>query len=304
MTKDSTIRRLERELERERASLAETLEELNGRLSADQLAQEALGFARSTSSAAARSLTQGMQGMQNNPLALAVAGAGLAWALAGRGKVPGAHVSGRDALKSAALSAVASTASDILAHPEAWEARLAGLRNTARDALDRIDAAARSGASEARDYAAERAKVLSAFTDEMRTTLADGLEGLSDSAREKVVAAREAAYAASLRADQKLRAGGRDVVRLIEEHPVAAGGIALALGAAVSLAISRSRAAQDAADSPARATVEALRRERDRLSRMAADLADELKQSAVATTAASKIADTSKRFTEGVDKSA
>jgi hypothetical protein len=136
----------------------------------------------------------------------------------------------------------------------AWSREAHGLRARAMDALHRIESEAKSyyesvksgisnmtsgsgGSGGSRDFDAEREGVISRFGSDLKSRFAAGLDNLPEGSRQQVIAARERAYAAMLQAERM----GRDVVRnpgqMMEEHPLVAGAVAFALGAAVGAAL-------------------------------------------------------------------
>lgn len=148
-----------------------------------------------------------------------------------------------------------------------WNDRAKDAVNTARDrvtgAADTVKAKASSASENAKDSAgsakdavstaaasaknsaagvAERAKYRATLAKER---LARGTEDLTTAARERVIAAREKAVAAAERADKVARksyAKGRDATQdFIQEQPLAAGALAMALGAALAGALPRTQ---------------------------------------------------------------
>ncbi len=228
-------REIEADLEQVRSGLANDLDELSNRASIDYVAREALGMIKLNTSDATRTLDRAMR---DNPTAFALVGLGLAWMVLG----------GKKGSNTARNGYAALHADD--PDPE-WHRHVGGLRQKAMDALSRIEDEARSAAGslqdklagqveQVRDYASERAQVVEDFTSELRTNISNGLEHLSDSVREQVVAAREQSYAAWLRAERVVKGGSREVVTLVEEHPVAVGAVALAIGAVAGMAFLKS----------------------------------------------------------------
>lgn len=290
---------IETGLKRDRARLSETLEALNDRVSADSLARQALGLIRSNAAAYTSSIDSAVR---SNPLALTVTGIGLAWLIFG-GRKPATpdpsdetfarwEDEGGNPLPRSSLAARATDRAGAT-----WSDKLDALRDTASTALRRLEGDARSYAGDVKDFAAERAKILKAFTADMRDTLQDGLDGLSETARDRIVKARETAYSAHLRAADTARAGGREAGRLVNEHPMIAGAIAMALGAAFAAALPRTRIEDrtfgEESDRLMHRAAALLSEERDRMARVAEGVADELKASArdVADTAAAKAAE-------------
>jgi len=299
MTHHPDTRTIENGIEQSRNRLSETLDELTGRMSTDNLAREALGLIRSNAADYTRSIDQAVRA---NPLALALTGAGLAWLIfGGRGAAPDASrrsVSRWEDEGGAPLPADSVAAKD-LRDDVTWSDRIDALRDTASRALRRIESEARSYTGDMRDMASERTKVLNAFSQDMRDALSDGLDDLSETARARVVKMREAAYGARLRVQDTAANGGREVGRLVNDHPMIAGGLAMALGAAFAAALPRTRAEDRAfgaeSDRLMMRAAEMLREERARMQETAEDVAQGLKVAArdAADTAAAKVADIS-----------
>lgn len=229
---------IEAGLERNRSGLATALDELTHRASVDYIAREALGILKVNTADATHSLDRAIRA---NPVAFTLVGVGLAWMMFG-GKSTGANGHDRD-WQSQGLHADDP-------NPE-WHSHLGELRDKARAALGQIDHEARSSVQslksnlssqvgEVRDYAAERARVIEDFAADLKAAVADGLEHLSETARARVIQARQESYSALLRAERVVKGGAREAVHVIEEHPVAVGAAALAIGAVAGMALLRS----------------------------------------------------------------
>ncbi len=295
MTHHADTRAIEEGLERNRSALRDTVDEIQDRFSVDRLAEEALGlFQGKTAADFTRSIDRAVRA---NPVALALTGVGIAWLIFGGRKptpAPRAEAISRwedegGNPEPRTLNTQTDTASD----ESDWAERIDALRERASSTLRHLETEARDYVGDARDFVAERAKVLSAFTEDMRKTMLNGLDGLSDAARETVVQAREKAYAARIRIDHAARAGGREVERMVHEHPMIAGVVAMALGAALAAALPRTRTEDRAfgseSDRLMAAAAKSLREEREKLSQVASGVADELKD--VARDARSTISD-------------
>lgn len=228
-------REIEADLEQVRSGLASDLDELSNRASIDYIAREALGMIKINTSDATRTLDRAMR---DNPTAFALVGLGLAWMVLG----------GKKGSNTAQTRSYSLHADD--PNPD-WHSGVGGLRQKAMDALSRIESEARSVAGSlqsklsgqmenVRDFAAERAGVVESFTADLKNSISEGLEHLSESAREQVMSAREQSYAAWLRTQRVVKGGSREVVTLVEEHPVAVGAVALAVGAVAGMAFLRS----------------------------------------------------------------
>ncbi len=218
---------IEADLVRERAALAGTIDSLRSSLTTDNLMEDALAFAK----AKIGPMTQAVDGMvRGNPVAAAVTAAGLAWLLFGRKRGPAATGDALAGSKYQAMSRWEDEGGPVAPLPDAddaWVAVTDDLHSHAKAALADIDAAARAQLRPAADLARERATVIAALAKGATQAMARGLEGLSVEARATIVTARERAYAARTAVTQNGAA-------LIEEHPLLAGALALAAGAAVA----------------------------------------------------------------------
>jgi ElaB/YqjD/DUF883 family membrane-anchored ribosome-binding protein len=271
MTTTSTDpREIEADLERERSRLASTLDALSDRVSVDNLAKEALGYIRGGAGTATVAVDRVVRA---SPLGVALVGAGVAWMLIGprlrggsssddrsrsdwsRSPAPvhgsagstsyGAYGSASAGGAYGAYGTYGSSSSQDTGswgEDRAWAKEAHSLRERAMAALHRLEEEARSYLGGARDFAAERAAVVSGFASDLKARLGAGLEGLSEDSREQVMAARERAYAAMLKAERMGAQAIREPGRMMEEHPFVAGAIAFAAGAALGALLPRTDA--------------------------------------------------------------
>lgn len=303
MTDMQTTRQIEEDLARDRAALAETFDRLGERLSPERMTDDTVRLIRDNLGAGLRAVDAAVRA---NPLALALAGAGVAWLVFGarrgdpsrdadvpeppieRWESEGGRVVEDDQPPHLTQQADARDSD--------WSRRLGDLRRMARVKLSRISRGARHAA-------ADRAAVVAEFTREAKTVLASGLDGLDGAARDRVVAAREAAYAAVLKAEEAARKGTRATGRMVEDHPLEAGALALALGASLAAMLPRTEAEDRAFGAESdRLMAEALRvlkAERDRALAAAATVGGELKGAVVQAAAAAgdELADAATRAT-------
>lgn len=278
MTQHTDTRKIEADIERTRSRLGSTLDELQERVSVENLAKDALGMVRSNAAAYASSIDSAVRA---NPVAVALTGIGLAWLIfGGRKATPDPRRSVINRWEDEGGSPAPDFTDEETSDANRWAASIDTLRGKASRLLRGIERDARSQAGDLRDYAAERAEVLSRFTDDMRASLMEGLDGLSDAAKERIVKAREAAYSARLKMERGARAGGREAGRLVNEHPMVAGGVALVLGAAFAAAMPRTRIEDRTfgaeSDRLMRAAADQLREERARVKEAASALVDDL----------------------------
>lgn len=169
-----------------------------------------------------------------HPFATAIIGAGLAWlALAGRGTAtpdpkPENLMNWED---EGGLPAEVGEIDDLT---EDWVARAMRARETAQERLAAL-------IDEGRATAEEKAEVAMEMATELSEAFRDNLADLSDEAAERVIEARERAWEAlgkGRAAAEDGLAKGADAAR---QHPFAATAIGLALGAALAVAMPRTR---------------------------------------------------------------
>ncbi|WP_176559342.1 DUF3618 domain-containing protein [Rubellimicrobium roseum] len=203
----------------------------------------------------------------------------------------------------------------------AWSREATGLRARASAALRRIEEEAKSyydslrnalpgssSSDQPRDFDAERQSVLSSFTSDLRSRLSMGLDNLPEGSRQQIIAAREQAYRAMLQAEQTGRDVIRDPGRAMEEHPLVAGAVAFALGAAVAAMLpstdAENRAFGAERDRLMNDAARLLREERGRMSQIAGSLGQEVRAvaqetvEAVTDTVTHKVQDAAGRVTE------
>jgi ElaB/YqjD/DUF883 family membrane-anchored ribosome-binding protein len=270
--KDLSVDEIAAELERERAVLAGTIDGLRERLSVDAVLGDAFDYVKANMAPYARALDGAVRA---NPLAAVMAGVGVAWLVFGRRTAfSGAESPPLAGTKFEALSRWEDEGGPVSPHPDhddAWMAEADGLRDDASGALARIDAAARGGFRPVAEIARDRAEVLGNLAKATRTAMLRGLESLSSEAQTRVLAIREQAYSARI-------AAMRQGTRLIEERPVFAGAIGMAIGAAVAAALPQTamedRLFGEERDRLLLRAKDALRQERTRAADMAARVAD------------------------------
>lgn len=280
--KDQSPDEIAATLERERQDLALSLDGLRNRLSADMLVGDAMGYAKANLGPYVRALDGAVRA---NPMAAVMAGVGLAWLVLGRKAGPSLPEPPLAGTKYEALSRWEDEGGPPAPLPDpdtAWIGEADAVRARAARSLARIDAAARRRQRPAAELALDRARVLADLANATRSVMLRGLETLSTEARDRLLSLREEAYAARLAA---VRQGSR----LIEDRPLTAGAIGMAIGAAVGAALPRTEtedrlfgAERDRLMAMAH---EALRHERRRVghtvARLAETVAADVKDSAV-----------------------
>ncbi len=223
---------IERELERDRVALAQSLAALRERLRPGNLVAEG----KDTLMQQASPLVSRLDGaVRGQPLVAAVAGIALAALIFGRRSV-------NDTEAASAVPAMAGTKFEALTRwedeggppapepvdpDEDWLSEAQGLREKARQLLAQIDDAARRKLAPAALLAKHRAEVARALAAETRVALAKGLGSLTGAARDQALQARERIYLARIAMAEK----GRERV---EANPLAVGAALALAGAAVA----------------------------------------------------------------------
>ena len=271
-TTDLTPDEIAATLERERSELTANIDGLRDRLSLDALVGDALEYAQANMAPYARALDGAVRA---HPMAAVLAGVGLAWLVFGKrhgsASVPEAPLAGT---KFEALSRWEDEGGPTAPLPSddlGWIAEADALRSRTSDALARIDALARRKLRPAAELARDRAQVLADLAQATRAAMLRGLDTLETDARDRMLALREQAYAARM-------AAVRQGTKLIEDRPVTAGAIGMAIGALVAAALPRTTTedrlfGKDRDRLLARAQ-DALRQERTRVANTAARLAE------------------------------
>ena len=279
MTHHSAARRIEADIEQDRVKLASTLDALQDRVSVNTLAQDALGMLKANTESYTRSIDQAVR---SNPMALALVGVGLAWLVFGSRK-PAAPAKGKlEAMSGWEDDGGLARPSDERLH--SWSIESDGLRKRASETLKRLESEAWDATQGLRDFTAERAAVVAEFAAGLQRSLRSGLEDLSTAAQERIVAAREAAYAARIKVERVGKMTPREAGRMIEEHPMITGAVLLALGAALGAALPRTDIEDSAFGAERDRLMEQANRmladERAVLGRIAGDIGTDLADSA------------------------
>ncbi|MDZ7908308.1 MAG: hypothetical protein U5N10_08910 [Gemmobacter sp.] len=297
---------IERGLDNSRKALADTLNQLRGRMAPDTLARDSIDLLQTRGAALAGAAGKAVRA---NPVGFAVAGAGLALIAYGiyrqngtrteqaaeRVTVAKAEPVARweDEGGATAIAPQQPTLPTATAAPRAaaedddadsWILRLRDVQQGARDRLHEIEAAAsreaaalRDGITDRgaamRDFTAEKTALASDYLKDSREALAEGLHDLSQSARARVLAAREKAWDAAERAEAAARDGLRRGGQAASDHPLLAAALGLGIGAAVAALLPRTQTEDDAfgreSDRLMADAARLLREERDRLSQVA-----------------------------------
>ncbi len=311
MTEHSDPRKIEADIERDRAALGSALDTLQDRMSVDNLASQALGMVKTNAQAYTKAIDDAVRA---NPLALALTGVGLAWLIFGGRKAPGKRKAAPESLMQweddgGPVTAVGSIDTDWSHKTDALRraasATLRKIENEARDAATAVGDGLAAGTATMRDFAAERAAVVADFAAGLQRSFGEGLGGLSEAAQTKIASAREAAYGARIKAENAMHAGTRQAGRVIEDHPMVSGAIALGLGAALAAALPRTQTEDSTLglqrDKLMDAAARLLADERERATKLASDVSQDLKSAAKGT--ADAVADTlTRNATDALDR--
>jgi len=258
MTADTrTPDQIERDIERDRGELARTLAELESRFTPEAVIGEVARTLRRHGGDMGHAVSQSVK---QNPIALALTGAGLAWMMFGRSyEEPGAAPRTPAPAPAPDPAAVSRPASPGLAaaarpapFPEWYEepdlyAPARELHSAPRPGDDgpglrerAYDRAAAVGGS-----VQDAGRSVSDRASRAREKLAHGTESLSAEARDRVVAARERAVEARRRSGRALRdgysRGQQSAADFFDSQPLVVGALALAVGAAIAGALPRTR---------------------------------------------------------------
>lgn len=289
MTHHADPKSIEAGIEADRASLASTLNELQDRVSVEQIAKDAMTMIRTNASTYTRTIDEAVR---SNPLALGLIGVGVAWLVFGQRK---SDRQSTEPVRSqvarwedeGGLPIHSDDDHDWHRQAERLRAKtnrsLRDLENRSSQSTRTIGSKLESGMDAVRDFAADKAQVMADYTAKLRQSLHHGLDDLTDAARGPIVAAREKAYSARLAASRAVAGRSQAAGHMIEDNPLVAGGIALALGAAVAAALPRSKMEDDLfgqeSDRLMGEAARLLREERDRAARVVKGVGEELQGS-------------------------
>jgi hypothetical protein len=229
---------LERETEQTRTQLADTLDELRACMSPGQVVNQIADYARDGAGAAFASNLRHQA--INNPLPVALIGAGVAWLMLGaraNGGVAAANRAGR------AASGAASKAKDATAAAgEAVSETAAGISSTASEVAQDARARARSSADAIGDSAMKASDRLGDMAESgsesiKRTTL-KAYDTVADGARRTAATMTDSTKSLG----RRTLATSGSFLAFCREQPLVLTGIGIALGAAVGALLPRTDA--------------------------------------------------------------
>jgi hypothetical protein len=229
----STSEQLERETERERARISETLEELRALMTPGQVVDRLVDYA--TESSGGMFFRNLRQQAVDNPVPVALVGAGLAWlAIAGRrtDKVSAAGDRMVDRVRHAAETARSAAAG----LSETGQATASSLQNSARETADSAaDAASSTYAAAsglARDATARAQGAARSAADSVAETASTTYGVAAEQARR----AGDKLQKSASEMRGKVAASGRSIMDFAYEQPLVLVGLGLAIGAAIGAA--------------------------------------------------------------------
>ncbi|SFJ70060.1 DUF3618 domain-containing protein [Jannaschia pohangensis] len=244
---DRTTDEIEREIEAERGALARSLDELQGHFSPEAIIDTASGYLRDHGGEVAENL---MRQAKQNPMAVALAGAGIAWLIAGPVKardtsedMASRH---RPLAPKPAFDPVGQETVSGFRHAEprmaSFDDRIAALEPEEDDTnlWQNVKNQARDTGAQLKGAWTDMTHT-SSHSESLRDRLAHGTEHLSDIARDRVIAARAAAYDAQQKMSERAgdyAAAGRDA---FISQPLVGGLLALGVGAMIGAMLPRTR---------------------------------------------------------------
>lgn len=285
MTTDTrTPEEIERDIERERAGLTNTIEDLQDKFSVETLARQFTDHLRENGSDIGRSVSQSVK---DNPMAVALTGIGLAWMIFGGGSASqrpsydrhddyddryrfasdrrdrsaldydrGDRWSGRDTepawLRSGEDRTYGTTRTSSDFGDDSSGSDGGSLKDTAKTAGKKVKETAQSvsdsasaAAQSAKEGVSDAADRATAQAASLRDRLSEGTEKFSEDARNRVVAARQHAWDSYQAAQHHAKSGQQRAAELYEDQPLIGGALAFAVGAALAAALPRTQMEDD-----------------------------------------------------------
>lgn len=241
MSADMSSDDIEREIEAERVALARSLDELQRQVSPDAIVERISAMLRENGGDMAGTA---MRQARENPIALALTGAGLAWLMAG--PAPSRTGPRRDALPPVGRrlrtekkpspdydhrTYAQATGFRQVPSTESFETRLAQADDDTYDPAIRSEATA----------APERRTRSNSPNRSLRDRLMEGTEMMTDAARDRVMAAREAAIDAEQRLEARARDYGMAGKDAFYSQPLMGALVAFGVGALAGALLPRTR---------------------------------------------------------------
>lgn len=172
--------------------------------------------------------TAATRALRSYPLATVLVGAGLAWLTFGTRR--------EDSLTDRVTDTI-----------EDWQARADDAREAARERLTALYEDMSDRGTDAAAFAREKATVTADLAADLASAFGHGLSDLSSDAADRIIAARERAYAAFASGAEAIEDQIEDLTdtqddrNIVQRHPVASAAVAVALGAALATALQANR---------------------------------------------------------------
>ncbi len=262
---DRSPEQIEQEIEQERSALSHTLDNLQNRLSFDNMFG---GVAESVKEHGGEIGQQAVQKVKENPMAIALAGVGIAWMILGSRKsnsdqnYSGQRYSGQNYMpRNAGYDHSENPASSALRDPATQNAGDFTRRVAKADSEMRSDASGSTGRYSAPSYAGSTAGhsgevgelpdqpglwarstgAVKGKAQHLLSRISEGTEDMSTEARERVMRARVKAYEAQRHAEDTARRAKSSAVDFYDRQPLVAGALALATGALIGSLLPRTQ---------------------------------------------------------------
>ncbi len=265
---------IEARLEADRKALSQALTALGSKFMPEALWSNGLSVIKANSGAYTHVLDRAIRA---NPSAVILTAVGLAWLILGRRSavaahdipLPGTHVEAVARWEDEG-GPVTETLAETPGPDQTWIHDADRLRRRANILIAQIDAAMRKNLIPAAQLARHRADVVAALTQDVRRTIARGLDHLTTDARALALAGRERAYAIHVQPPKTA----------LRDKPLATGALLAAAGAALAAVLPQSTVENDAfggaRDQLVDTARQAIAEERQRLAHAAQRIAQSL----------------------------
>ena len=240
MTDNRSPEEIERELERDRAGLADTLDDLREKFSVDTMIRQAADQIREHSGEIGESVSRAVK---TNPMALALTGVGLTWLIFSE-RNPAPVPAPDDWPAARGAHRPFRTRRPVSVQRSRGLAQPSDLPSWARDVDDMhgdMDTDDDKGLGAVKSKLQDTAESIKDRAASWRERLAEGTEHLTEEGRVRVIEARERATEAREAALDRLADARDRSMDMFEDHPLIAGALAVAVGAAIGAALPHTR---------------------------------------------------------------
>jgi uncharacterized membrane protein YgcG len=270
---DRSSAEIERDIEREREELQDTLQEIRDRYSVEAITRQVGRYVQENGGEIGRSV---MDQVKANPIPLALTGIGLVWLMAGGGTRtdngyrdryygagsrtmrggeydyrrtefgPEAYDDDQDwsleyedddeewASQAEGRSGWSSVTSGVRSMASKVGSMASGITGGSREGYQSDMAYGEGGNWYSSRYRrGGRMRRMRASASELMERMYEGTQDMTEDAKQRVIAAREAAYNAQKQAEEMMRRGQREMADLFSSQPLVVGALAMAAGAAL-----------------------------------------------------------------------